>query len=185
MVALHPNMLTNIAPQKERGGGVPYHRMCRGWGGSEGDRVTWRRHPHPRRTQVYLPAPSLLLRSVIPLGIIAVCWGCKVLILASTAATITPPFLALAHSCQRPAPAPPQPPHSYHHGWNHLNVVQPSCRLELVILHTCGVREVIMNTSYFRISNQNACAVYVYSVSAGRLTVRFNRGCKPCSLHTL
>jgi hypothetical protein len=119
-------MLTNIAPQKERGGGVPYHRMCRGWGGSEGDRVTWRRHPHPRRTQVYLPAPSLLLRSVIPLGIIAVCWGCKVLILASTAATITPPFLARAHSCQRPAPAPPQPPHSYHHGWNHLNVVQPS-----------------------------------------------------------
>jgi hypothetical protein len=92
MVALHPNMLTNIAPQKERGGGVPYHRMCRGWGGSDGDRVTWRRHPHPRRTQVYLPAPSLLLRSVIPLGIIAVCWGCKVLILASTAATITPPL---------------------------------------------------------------------------------------------
>jgi hypothetical protein len=46
----------------------------------------------------------------IPCRVIPGCWGCKVLILASTAAAMTPPLLALAHPCQRPAPAPPLPP---------------------------------------------------------------------------
>jgi len=58
------------------------------------------------------------------------------------------------------------------------------CRCCL-ILHKWVHREVIMNTSYFRISNKNACAVYMYSVSGASLTVRFNKGCKPSSLHTL
>mgnify|MGYP006111142857 CR=1 FL=1 len=108
-----PQTWTHIASLLGRGGGVPYRRVCRGWGGSEGDRVTWRRHLHHHRTQVYLPAPSPLLRSVHSCGVIPghrALLGCKVLILASTAAAMTPPLLALAHPCQRPAPAPPLPP---------------------------------------------------------------------------
>ena len=65
-----PQTWTHIASLLGRGGGVPYRRVCRGWGGSEGDRVTWRRHLHHHRTQVYLPAPSPLLRSVHSCGVI-------------------------------------------------------------------------------------------------------------------
>jgi hypothetical protein len=55
---LNPNMATYCSQKGRGGGGLPYHRVCRGWGGSEGDRVTWRCRPRPRRTQVYLLAPS-------------------------------------------------------------------------------------------------------------------------------